>query len=40
MEVDAVCIPAAQMVKGKSVAQVIGSRPYTTAFGLQSGQLE
>ncbi len=27
-------------INGKSVAQVIGSRSHTTAFGLQAGQLE
>ena len=40
MEVDTFAIPSAQTVNGEGVAQVIGSRPDPTLFGLQPGQLE
>jgi hypothetical protein len=40
MEVDTFPIPSAETVTGEGMAQVIGSRPDPTPFGLQPGQFE
>jgi hypothetical protein len=40
MEVNTFTVPSAQTANGEGMAQVIGSRPDPTPFGLQPGQFE